>query len=242
MCTVSFTPCNNGLVFTFSRDERSERHTGNFIISEQLPHKKIFFAQDSKAGGSWFAADSVGNVAMLFNGGFVTHVKKQGYAKSRGIILKEIAAAENMLLFFENVPLDEIEPFSVLLLENNQLYRLTWTGVEKNVLSLDNAAAYIFSSSTLYTEKTQLLRRQWFNKYSQQQSFINSQTIFDFHQTCNSHDKENGLVIERAGGCSTLSISQAVICDGQTVLKHLDLRTGDLHVQSILTHEHETVF
>ena len=242
MCTISFTPCSNGLVFTFSRDERPERHTGNFIISEQLPHKKIFFAQDSKAGGSWFAADSVGNVAMLFNGGFVTHVKKQGYAKSRGIILKEIAAAENMLLFFENVPLDKIEPFSVLLLENNQLYRLTWTGVEKNVLSLDNAAAYIFSSSTLYTKKTQLLRRQWFNKYLQQQSFINSQTIFDFHTTCNTHDKENGLVIERTGSCSTLSISQAVISCKQTLLKHLDLRTGDLHVQSILTHEHERVF
>ncbi len=242
MCTISFTPCSNSLVFTFSRDEKPERHTGNFIVTEQLPHKKIFFAQDSKAGGSWFAADSLGNVAMLFNGGFITHAKKQDYAKSRGIILKEIAAAENMLLFFENVPLEEIEPFSVLLLQNNELYRLTWTGIEKNISSLEITGTYIFSSSTLYSEKIQRLRGQWFNEYLQQQPFVNSQTIFDFHATCNKQDKENGLVIERAGGCSTLSISQAVISGKQTLLKHLDLRTGDLYVQSISKHEHETVF
>ena len=40
------------------------------------PNKEIYFAKDSKAGGSWFAADNCGNIAMLFNGAFVKHEKK----------------------------------------------------------------------------------------------------------------------------------------------------------------------
>ena len=109
MCTVSFVPVKNGFVFTFNRDEKPERHTTHFITQQKLAHKEIYFAKDSKAGGTWFVTDSLGNVAMLFNGAYKKHEKQAAYTKSRGIILLELAAAQNMLQYFKEENLKDIE-------------------------------------------------------------------------------------------------------------------------------------
>ena len=80
-CTISFTPATTGWYLLLAGDERSERYHGNFIIQNSCRIKNIL-QDDRESGGSWFAADTLGNIVMLFNGGFIAH-KKQGYAKSR---------------------------------------------------------------------------------------------------------------------------------------------------------------
>lgn len=234
MCTVSFVPVKGQYIFTFNRDERPERYTPHFIRHKKLAQKEIYFAQDSKSGGSWFVADSLGNVLMLFNGAFKKHIKAAAYKKSRGLILMEIAAAEDMLLCFKNISLDEIEPFSIVLFENKKLYRLTWNGMYKSGTQLLNQTSYIFSSATLYSDDVQHQRRQWLCKFLQQTAEVNSSTVFSFHAGYNANDKENGLVIERRDSCSTLSISQVVISDDLIQLLHKDLKSGQTHQQSIL--------
>lgn len=233
MCTVSFVPVNDGYVFTFNRDEKPERYTPNFISQEQLGYKDIWFTKDSKAGGTWFAADSLGNVIMLFNGAFAKHEKQPQYVKSRGVILYEMTAAKEMQQHFVNSCLQGIEPFSVILFENNNLFRLTWDGMEKHTTQLLKEAAYIFSSATLYSDTIQEMRRKWFASYLQLQPQVNSRSVMDFHREYKSDDRENGLIIERDAGCCTLSISQAVIQDNKLLLKHHDIRTGKIHQQQI---------
>lgn len=233
MCTVSVVPAKGTYIFTFNRDENPERHTPHFIRRKKLAHKEIYFAQDSKAGGSWFIADSLGNVIMLFNGAFKKHVKEGAYKKSRGVILIEIAVAGDMLLRFKNMLLDGVEPFSVILFEHKNLYRLTWDGRDKHEALLLNETSYIFSSATLYSSDVQQQRRQWLKDYLKNTA-VDSKTIFDFHAGYNKEDKENGLIIERPEGCSTLSISQAVVSYTGMQLKHVDLKTGQTHLQSIL--------
>lgn len=233
MCTVSFVPAKDGYVFTFNRDEKPERYTPNFISQEQMGDKEIWFAKDSKAGGTWFAADSLGNMAMLFNGAFTKHEKSLEYVKSRGVILHEIISAQGMQQHFVNSSLHGIEPFSVILFENKDLFRLTWDGVEKHTIKLLKEAAYIFSSATLYSDIIQEMRRKWFASYLQMQPQVNSRSIMDFHSEYKSEDRENGLIIEREAGCCTLSISQAVIQDNKLLLKHHDIRTGKIHQQQI---------
>lgn len=233
MCTVSFVPVKNGYVFTFNRDENPERHTPHFIMQQKLAHKEIYFAKDSKAGGTWFAADSLGNVAMLFNGAYKKHEKEAAYKKSRGIILLELAAAKNMLQYFKEGNFTGIEPFSILMFESQQLYRLVWDGVRRHKTILLKEASYIFSSATLYDEETQRHRRQWLADRMQQQQ-IDSDALFHFHSHCKKDDTKNGLVIKRPGGCSTLSISQLEITPQATVIKHLDLKTGLQHEHKIL--------
>lgn len=236
MCTVSVVPAKGQYIFTFNRDEKPERHTPHFIKQKKLEHKEIYFAQDSKAGGSWFIADSLGNVVMLFNGGFKKHNKGAAYKKSRGIILIELAAAKNMLLHFKSSLLIDVEPFSIILFEDKNLYRLTWDGIEKHEALLLNETSYIFSSATLYADGVQQQRRQWLADYLKNVEGMNAASVFNFHSGYNKDDKENGLIIERPQSCHTLSISQAVVSDKSIQLKHVDLKTGAIHQQFILLH------
>jgi hypothetical protein len=234
MCTVSAVPAAGNYIFTFNRDEQPERHTTFFIATQQLAHKQIYFAQDSKCGGSWFAADNLGNMIMLFNGAFKKHAKEKTYTKSRGIILLEIAAAEKMLVHFSNTVLTGVEPFSIILFENKKLYRLTWDGAAKHETELPQDVATIFSSATLYDDTVQAQRRQWLQDYLQKVAVVNNNTVFDFHAGYNKADVQNGLVINRPGSCSTLSISQAVVTADNTLLTHYDLKTGATYKQLIL--------
>jgi Transport and Golgi organisation 2 len=233
MCTVSVVPIKNGLVFTFSRDEKPERHTPHFMVHDQLAHKKIYYAKDSKAGGTWFAADSLGNAAMLFNGAFNKHEKQAAYKKSRGIILLQLVSANNMLRFYEEENLEGVEPFSILLFEADKLSRLTWDGTAKHISPLLKETSYIFSSATLYDEMIQQQRRLWLAEFFTQQQQITGHAIFQFHSYYKKEDKQNGLIIERPGGCSTLSISQLIVTTEAAEIKHLDLKTGEEYQQQI---------
>jgi hypothetical protein len=146
----------------------------------------------------------------------------------------EIAEADNMLLFFKNILLDEIEPFSVVLFENKKLYRLTWNGMYRSVTQLLSQTSYIFSSATLYSDDVQHRRRQWLYNYLQQTKEVNSHSVLNFHTAYNVEDKENGLIIERPESCSTLSISQALVSDDAIQLTHVDLKNGQTYQQSIV--------
>jgi hypothetical protein len=236
MCTVSVVPVKGQYIFTFNRDEKPERHTANFICGKQLAHKQLYYTEDGKAGGSWFIADSLGNIVMLFNGGFKKHYKEATYNKSRGIILMELAAAENMLLHFKSSLLSGVEPFSIILFEDKNLYRLTWDGAAKHEALLLNGTSYIFSSATLYADGIQQQRRQWLRDYLMSSVGTDDASVFNFHSGYNKNDKENGLIIERPQSCHTLSISQAVVSDKSIQLKHVDLKTGATHQQFILLH------
>jgi uncharacterized protein with NRDE domain len=234
MCTVSIVPGSGQHIFTFNRDEKLQRHTKDFINHQLFPHKHIYFAQDAAAGGTWFGADDKGNVIMLFNGAFNRHVKVNAYRKSRGIILLEILASVNMLLYFKVLVLDDIEPFSVILFENKKCYRLTWDGAQKHVQPIPDKTAHIFSSATLYDDAVQQKRQQWLQAYLLEHKNFDAGAMYNFHSTCNISDVLNGLIINRPGSCSTLSISQAVVSEGGTVLKHTDLQTGKTYSQSIV--------
>ncbi len=234
MCTVSVVPIKNGRVFTFSRDEKPERYTPHFITNRKLGHKEIYYAEDSKAGGTWFSADSAGNAAMLFNGAFKKHEKQEAYRKSRGVILLELISAQNMLEFYKEENLEGVEPFSILLFESDELFRLTWDNAVKHITPLFNETSYIFSSATLYDEAIQKQRRLWLADFFIQQQQITSNAMFQFHSGYKSYDKQNGLIIERLGGCSTLSISQLVITADAAEMKHVDLITGKEYQHQIV--------
>ena len=49
MCTVSFVPANEKLIFSFNRDEQPSRQTPDYLSVHDVGLKKIFFAKDIKA-------------------------------------------------------------------------------------------------------------------------------------------------------------------------------------------------
>jgi hypothetical protein len=225
MCTVSIIPVNDTIVFTFNRDENIKRQTPEYFVEKITERKTIYFAKDTLAGGSWFTADEYGNVALLFNGALKNHLKKTDYLKSRGLILLEIIASADPVLFFKNYNLDQIEAFSIILFFDSILYRLLWDGVAKITIILDKNEKHLFSSVTLYDEDTQQQRKEWLAHFVQN-SVLTPDTIFQFHLTSHINDKENGLLIQRENGIHTLSISQMVISDSTIDIVHLDVKTN----------------
>jgi hypothetical protein len=234
MCTVSFVPTGSSYIFTFNRDEQSERQTSCYITQQQLAGKDIYYAKDSKAGGTWFAADNNGTVVMLFNGAFTRHKKQRGYKKSRGIILLELISGPKVMYSFNQQDLENTEPFSIILFECQKLFRLTWDGNNKHVTLLETDKPHIFSSATLYDENVQQQRKKWLNGFLTDSETVDEETIYNFHANYNTVDKQNGLLIKREGSCSTLSISQAVLQNKNLLLKHWDINTKNFYQKSVI--------
>jgi uncharacterized protein with NRDE domain len=233
MCTVSFIATKQNYVFTFNRDEQALRQTPYFINKENVGFKTIYFTKDVLAGGTWFSADSKGNVAMLFNGAFSKHKKLHTYKKSRGVILRNLISANTIKASFNNENFLDTEPFSIILFEDKNLFRLVWDGEKKYEIPLEKNLPYIFSSATLYTDEVQEMRRQWMKDFIKNEQAITSDTVLNFHSNYKKEDKENGLIIYREGSCSTLSISQAVVEGDTILLKHIDIRTGKKYTDQI---------
>jgi hypothetical protein len=234
MCTVTVVPGNDEMIFTFNRDEHIGRTTAYFNQVKNVGHKNIYFTKDSKAGGSWFAVDDKGTIAMLFNGAFTPHTKKESYTKSRGLILLELISDKESLLFFEKYNLEGVEPFSIILYHHKLLFRLVWNGTAKTIISLEKEKSHIFSSVTLYNDQVQQNRKQWLEFFISQKEVISAADMFSFHQNTQKEDAENGLIINRNSITCTMSISQAVINQQSSIaLKHFNIFTKEIIEHSI---------
>lgn len=223
MCTVTYVRNNSQAIITSSRDEhilRGALPPETYRIGE----KNILFPKDPKAGGTWFATDEFGNVGVLLNGAFKTHVRAVTYRRSRGLIVLEIIASESPLEQWYDIDLDQVEPFTLILYTADGLFQLTWDGLQKYKQQQDAQTNHIWSSSTLYSAEIQVQRHDLFHDFLQRHT-ATAENLLDFHNT-ESSDSENGLIINRLETLKTLSITQAVIADKLTVVSHLNLASG----------------
>jgi uncharacterized protein with NRDE domain len=131
MCTVSFVPVKDKFIITSNRDEKTSR---KIAIRPQLSvynGQKLIFPKDADAGGTWIVMKENGDAAVLLNGAFICHDAEPPYRSSRGIILLNIFSAERPSVTFTKISLQDIEPFTLIMLENNCLYEFRWDGTEK---------------------------------------------------------------------------------------------------------------
>ncbi len=231
MCTVSIVPYKKQLFFTFNRDEHPARQTPEYITKEKIGHKEIIFTKDVKGGGTWFVVDDKGNVAMLFNGGYIKHEKKPAYKKSRGLVLLEIARQSNMLAYYNEMDLQNIEPFSVILYEDKKLFRLVWDGITKEIVPLSLDQHHIFSSATIYTKEIQDCRKEWLQEYLNKNK---KPLMFDFHCNYKKEDVNNGLILKRNENLQTLSVSQAVVNDTEINIQHFDVAQQNFYTDKLV--------
>lgn len=222
MCTVSFISAKGKTIITSNRDENVLRPKATAPDFEILNSKKIIFPKDSKAGGTWFAAADNGVVMVLLNGAFVKHTANPPYRKSRGLVLLEIMESDNPLLFYKEMNLQDIEPFTLVLYQQNTLHELRWDGKNKHELLLNPSGNYIWSSATLYSPEVIRHRKNVFNRFIQDAGEITPKLVHQFHSS-NHQDEENGFVINRQSGMRTFSITQAVLEQDTLNFVHTDM-------------------
>lgn len=223
MCTVTYLPLSNkGFILTSNRDEQKTRIT--------LPPKKyledgidLVYPKDKLAGGTWIGTSSKKRLICVLNGAFEKHKRKTSYKKSRGVIAKEILKVDNLSTYIENLNLEDIEPFTAVIVEwcdeNLSLFELVWDDDKKHFSKLKNEPK-IWSSSTLYTKEIRKVRKDWFQQWADLNDF-SRESILQFHHL-EDGDREQSILMKRAY-VETLSIT-SVKKEGAEV----DMRYEDL--------------
>ncbi len=223
MCTVSFVYANDSFLLTSNRDEKITRPSAIEPKIYQTESKKIIYPKDAKAGGTWFVVDEFGNAIILLNGGKTKHIAKEKYRLSRGVIVLELMTSNAIVSTWKTIDLTDIEPFTLLVLEDKKPYQLQWSGEEKSTDKLEINQTYIWSSSTLYTPEIQQQRAEWFGEYMSENQEVSAEKMKFFHKNTEPKDAKNGLIINRDNIYKTLSVTQAVITSNSVFVNHSDL-------------------
>lgn len=222
MCTVTYVPTREGCIITSNRDEKITRERALPPTEYFIEGKKITFPKDPKAGGTWIAHSET-KIVVLLNGAQEKHIPKSNYRKSRGLVVLELISAENSLQYWQSLDLTDIEPFTIVLFENNKLMQLQWNEVEKSEEEKDKNQFHIWSSSTLYSKEIREQRKTWFYNFMQNKSNLSTEDIFHFHQFTESENKDFGLQINRNNVLKTISITQCQVTQNNIEMRYLDL-------------------
>lgn len=223
MCTVSFVFSNGKAIVTHNRDEKTARESALEPQKYSVNETEIYFPKDQKAGGTWFVVAQNGTVLVLLNGADEKHEVKPSYRKSRGLIVLDLISSNSPINAWNTIDLSEIEPFTVVLFQENELYQLRWNEIEKTTLKLDISKSYIWSSTTLYSNDIREKRSAWFQDYLISKASISESDLYNFHRNTENNDTQNGLVINRNDKLKTLSITQVTIQNDEVALSYSDL-------------------
>jgi hypothetical protein len=223
MCTVSFVKVEGKVIITSNRDERVLRPSAEPPKMYHLNNTNVIYPKDPQAGGTWYAVGDNGTILVLLNGANEKHIVKGPYRLSRGLIVLDIISQSSPKDFWSEIDLDNIEPFTIVLFQNEALYQLRWNGLAKEKIVLDTAKKHIWSSSPLYSAAIRKEREVLFYAALQNKAVIDEQAMYQFHRYTDIEDVENGLVINRDNNLKTLSITQAVIKDNKISMLYYDL-------------------
>jgi hypothetical protein len=206
MCTVVYIPNNNGTSYFASlRDESPQRPKASMQQMNDENEIKFLSPVDAYAGGSWIGVNDFNNVIILLNGGFENHTRKRFYRKSRGIIVKELLSSELPVVDWNLMNLTDIEPFTLIVFSDDNLFQLVWDGINKTRILLDATIPHIFSSSTLYSLEEKANRKDVFDNWIAMNPPVSKLSLLNFFKS--SNDKENGFIIDRSATMKTISYS-----------------------------------
>lgn len=230
MCTVTFIPTETGIFICSNRDEHKSRPIARLPKNNTYKTENIWYPIDGSAGGSWIALKKDSNAAVLLNGAFEKHNSKPPYKKSRGIIFLSIVKQENLLDAFQKIDLENIEPFTLVLKTNSDLYECNWDGYQKHYTQLNSKEPHIWSSCTLYDKEVRKIRNAYFQNWlSTNKSNIDTSTVLELHQSKPFKNKNENFLLEREDGISTVSITCLKIGETRVTIHYHDLKQGDFH-------------
>lgn len=229
MCTITFIPkSNTDFILTSNRDEAPGRETFPPKIYEE-DGVNLLYPKDAVAGGTWIGISGRKRVVCLMNGGFIAHVRKPFYRKSRGVVVKDFLIANDLKNEIENYDFKEIEPFTAVLVTWNRgliLHQLVWDGTEYH-FNEKPLAPTIWSSSPLYPEKLKNKRERWFSDFILQAENNSEEEMLHFHRTAGEGDLSSNLIMDR-GFIKTKSITQISKQNEKVEMRYEDLQTEQI--------------
>jgi len=232
MCTVTLIPIeNNNFVLTSNRDEAPNRITLSPDFYE-INNTKLLFPKDEVAGGSWIGISEKKRVLCVLNGAFEMHERKTSYRLSRGVVMKDLLVAENLIKSIEDYNLEDVEPFTLVIVDwslSLEFLELVWDGHKKHFKKLP-LQPKVWSSSSLYNASMKEERLQWFNDFKKSRK-LTVKHIAEFHKTAGKGNLDYGVVMDRFI-VKTTSITQVISNDDKVFMnfENLQTKTNSEHV------------
>jgi len=223
MCTVTFLPVSKSeYLLTSNRDEKVGRASATFPFRQN----GTLFPKDEHSGGTWIATSSNGKSICLLNGALTKHKHAPPYRHSRGLIVLKAFTYPDFKSFAANIDLTEIEPFTLVMVENEgekTLFEFMWDGQNRYFAPLEPEIPHFWCSVTLYAPEVYERRKKWFEKWILDHHF-NLDGILHFHQFGGDGNPANDLVINRNDYLKTLSITSIHRKEDQTYMTYMDLQ------------------
>ncbi len=229
MCTVTYVPHKKGYFLTSNRDEKNTRSKAMLPKEYSIGVNKFIFPKDNDAGGTWITLKENGDSLCLLNGAFTNFIDNGLYTVSRGKIVLEIAADNNLVASFKNINLAKTAPFALVIVYKTTLFECRWDGERKHCSMLDNSKPHIWSSATLYDTIQQAKREKWFEQFLQNNEQPSQKDIIHFHKNSGDGNRENDLVMNRDNHYFTVSISSIVISENEYTMQYEDLIYNDIN-------------
>ncbi len=227
MCTVTFLPDQDRITITSNRDEKWVRGPGLYPAVHRLTTGLALLPKDAALGGTWFAIHQHGHAMVLLNGGWTKHKPKQTgtYRKSRGLVLLDWIDHLDPVERFRTIDLRDIEPFTTILFTVQGLHACRWDGGAKSIEHIDQQAAHLWSSATLYDASRSAVRRLRFNQWLHHHPKPSQEDILDFHRGVRFED--SGADQPGAGDnrVATVSITSLALTQGLASMTFIDLVT-----------------
>ena len=239
MCTVTYIPQGNGFFLTSNRDEKQIRLQAQHPKWYSFSSGNLLFPKDGNAGGTWMALHENGNAMVLLNGAFYNHQVELPYRRSRGLIFLDIFNHPQPIVAFDQISLSKIEPFTLVIRQQQHLFEVRWDGIEKTIVELDASKTYIWSSATLYSKEVIQKRKEWFHSFIENNKVLGANHILNFHRFAGDGDKTNDVLMNRNGELFTVSITLLHRQNDGSAFHYYDLKNNAtaqeqfIHPQSV---------
>lgn len=238
MCTVTFIPQgSDGYILTSSRDEKTSRPHATPPFIDKIANCEVIYPRDPHGGGTWIASDNRNNSVCLLNGAFQRHLPQYPYRHSRGIVVLDFFAFNNLFDFIDLYDLNNIEPFTLVIVNDFHLFEFRWDGDQRHLKNLLFSEANIWSSVTLYEEKIIKKREKWFREWLKNDLPFTVEHILDFHLLAGEGNKETDVLMERNDQIKTISITSLFNRKNISSMYYKDILNLEEHKVTIMANQ-----
>jgi len=231
MCTILYAPTGKSSFIASLRDESPMRTHALAPAAYDGNEMRYVMPLDPTGGGTWVGYNELGTAIVLMNGGFARHTPHPPYRMSRGIIVRTLLDARMPVVEWMLMPMEDIEPYTLIVFAEGKLFRLTWDGKEKSRQALDETTPHIFSSSTLYDENARNMREGYFRNWIAMNPPLDKLSILNFFQSLK--DTQNGFIMNRDEIVRTLSYSFICMDKAGYSFHYYDLLKYQFHITTL---------
>lgn len=154
------------------------------------------------------------------------HIPKKTYRLSRGVIVKNLLTVEDAISEINNLDLNGVEPFTIILVEFENglnLFELVWDGTIKHFAEKE-LIPIIWSSSLLYSKEVKQKREKWFSDFMEEFENPDDNHILFFHKNAGEGNIKSNIVMN-LGFVRTKSITLFKKRGIHKIMRYEDLQT-----------------